>query len=189
MMILADAGEVAGWLALAVGVIVFIITVYMGGGAIKLWFQARVSGTPVSLIAIVLMPWRKINNSIIVNNYIVCLKAGVDVSVAELETHYLSQGNVTRVVHALVEANKASIDLDFKKASAIDLAGRDILEAINTSMSTYREDSEISRFNRLPAGQWFQASSAFYEVFALSRQVALKSGGGLPSPIINRTAS
>lgn len=115
--------------------LIALIFVFLCLRSIKLWVQALFSGTPVNLIAIVLMPVRKINASLIVNNYIVAKKAGVPVTVSELETHFLSQGNVTRVVHALVEANKASIDLDFKKASAIDLAGRDILDAINTSVN------------------------------------------------------
>jgi uncharacterized protein YqfA (UPF0365 family) len=115
--------------------IVVLVALYLCFTSLRLWFQALVSNASVSLISIVLMPWRKINSSLIVNNYVVAKKAGLNVSVSELETHYLTQGNVTRVIHAMVAANKASIDLEFKKASAIDLAGRDILEAINTSVN------------------------------------------------------
>jgi len=135
MELVASIGETVG---LVVGVVIgFIVLIFlfMCLKSVKLWFQSVVSNAKVGLMTIVLMPWRKINASLIVNNYIVCIKAGVPITVSELETHYLSQGNVTRVVHALVEANKASIDLDFKKASAIDLAGRDILDAINTSVN------------------------------------------------------
>lgn len=116
-------------------IIVGIILAFIVFGAIKLWIQALASRAPVSFIAIVFMPLRKINPSLIVNNYILQKKAGLDISVGELETHYLSRGNVTRVVQSLVEANKANIDLDFKRATAIDLAGRDILDAINTSVN------------------------------------------------------
>jgi len=104
-------------------------------GSLKLWIQSIASNATVSLIRIVLMPLRKINASLIVNNFIFAKKAGLDISVEELETHYLAQGNVNRVVQAMVAANKANIDLDFKKATAIDLAGRHILDAINTSVN------------------------------------------------------
>lgn len=104
-------------------------------GSLKLWIQSIASNATVSLVRIVLMPLRKINASLIVNNFIFAKKAGLNISVEELETHFLAQGNVTRVVQAMVAANKANIDLDFKKATAIDLAGRHILDAINTSVN------------------------------------------------------
>lgn len=123
-----------GWILIIVGIAVLIVAFFILG-SIKLWIQSVVSNTTVSLVRIILMPIRKINSSLIVNNYIVARKAGVPVTVEELETHYLAKGNVTRVVQSLVESNKANIDLDFKKATAIDLAGRDILDAINTSVN------------------------------------------------------
>jgi len=117
---------IVGIFALAVVFVLF--------NSIKLFFQAWFSGAKVGLVRIVLMPIRKINNSLIVNNYIFARKAGLNMSVEDLETHFLAQGNVNRVVRAMVAANKANIDLDFRKAAAIDLAGRDILDAINTSV-------------------------------------------------------
>ncbi len=114
-----------------IGLIIFFVIF----NAFKLWIQSIVSNAHVSLIAIALMPLRKINAGLIVNNYIFARKAGLAISVEELETHFLAQGNVTRVVQAMVAANKANIDLQFKQATAIDLAGRDILEAINTSVN------------------------------------------------------
>jgi uncharacterized protein YqfA (UPF0365 family) len=122
------------WVYAIIG-FVSLIAFFFVLGSLRLWIQAIVSSAPVSLISIILMPIRKINPGLIVNNYIVACKAGLNLSVDELETHYLAQGNVTRVVHALVEASKANITLDFKKATAIDLAGRDILDAINTSVN------------------------------------------------------
>lgn len=119
---------------LVVGLAVLIFFFLMMN-AVKLWIQAMVSKAPVSFVAIVLMPIRKINASLIVNNYIFAKKAGLILSVDDLETHYLAQGNVTRVVQAMVAANKASIELPFTRATAIDLAGRDILDAINTSVN------------------------------------------------------
>ncbi len=120
---------------IAFGVVLFLIIGVFLLGSLKLWIQSIVSNATVSLIRIVLMPLRKINASLIVNNYIIARKAGLNITVEELETHYLAQGNVTRVVQAMVAANKANIDLGFKKATAIDLAGRHILDAINTSVN------------------------------------------------------
>lgn len=122
------------FLLIPVGIIIFILVIFVFG-SIKLWIQAFVSNARISLIRIILMPLRKINASLIVNNYILEKKAGLDIEVEELETHYLAKGNVSRVVQSMVEANKANIELDFKKATAIDLAGRDILDAINTSVN------------------------------------------------------
>ncbi len=113
--------------ALIVGIVIF--------SAIKLYVQAWVSNARISLFRIVMMPLRKISNNLIVNNYIFAKKAGLDITVEDLETHYLAQGNVNRVVRAMVAANKANIDLDFRKATAIDLAGRQILDAIETSVN------------------------------------------------------
>lgn len=123
--------------SIGIGVVVIagIIFGFIIFNALKLWIQSLVSNTPVSLVAIVLMPVRKINSGLIVNNYIFAKKAGLAISVDDLETHFLAQGNVTRVVQAMVAANKANINLVFKKATAIDLAGRDILDAINTSVN------------------------------------------------------
>jgi uncharacterized protein YqfA (UPF0365 family) len=118
---------IVGIFALAVVFVLF--------NSIKLFFQSWFSGAKVGLVRIVLMPIRKINNSLIVNNYIFARKAGLSMSVEDLETHFLAQGNVNRVVRAMVAANKANIELDFKKAAAIDLAGRDLLDAINTSVN------------------------------------------------------
>ena len=112
-----------------------VVTFYFLGGAIMLWIQALVSGAKVSLLSIMFMPLRKINRSLIVNSYINGKKAGLALEVDELETHFLAKGNVTRVIQALIAANKANIDLPFNKATAIDLAGRDILDAINTSVN------------------------------------------------------
>ncbi|MDJ0840570.1 MAG: flotillin-like protein FloA [Acidobacteriota bacterium] len=121
-----------GW---AVIVFALIVTFYFLGGALMLWIQSIVSSAHVSFISILLMPVRKINRALIVNNYINSRKAGLNLEVNDLETHYLAKGNVTRVVQALIAANKANIDLPFNKATAIDLAGRDILDAINTSVN------------------------------------------------------
>lgn len=106
------------------------------GKFISLWFQAFVSGTPIPLFNIVGMSLRKIPPRIIVNARINSFKAGLkDISVSDLETHYLAGGHVTDVVTAMIAADKANIPLDWKRATAIDLAGRDLRDAVQTSVN------------------------------------------------------
>ena len=101
-----------------------------------LWLSAQVSGVRISLIQLFLMRIRNVPPSIIVPSLIEAHKAGLtNVSRDNLEAHYMTGGHVQRVVHALVSASKAGIDLSFEKATAIDLAGRDVFEAVQTSVN------------------------------------------------------
>jgi uncharacterized protein YqfA (UPF0365 family) len=103
---------------------------------ISLWFQAFVSGTPISLFNIIGMSLRKIPPRLIVSARINSFKAGLkNISVNDLETHYLAGGRVLDVVRALIAADKANIPLDWRQATAIDLAGRDIFDAVRTSVN------------------------------------------------------
>jgi uncharacterized protein YqfA (UPF0365 family) len=102
---------------------------------IGLWFNALVSGVRISLLQLVLMRWRKVQPSTIVNAMITGTKAGLKLNANELEAHYMAKGNVVNVVQALISADKAGIDLDFKKATAIDLAGRNVYEAVQMSVT------------------------------------------------------
>lgn len=102
---------------------------------IGLWFSALVSGVRISLLQLILMRWRKVPPSVIVSAMIEGTKAGLKLNANELEAHYLARGNVANVVHALVSAQKANISLDFKMASAIDLAGRDVFQAVQMSVN------------------------------------------------------
>jgi len=102
---------------------------------IGLWFQALVSGVRISLLQLIFMRWRKVPPSIIVGSLIEGTKAGIIVLRDDLEAHYLAGGRVTQVVHALVSAAKANIDLPFNMATAIDLAGRDVFEAVQMSVN------------------------------------------------------
>ena len=102
---------------------------------VGLWFSALVSGVRISLLQLILMRWRKVPPSTIVSSMIEGTKAGLHLDPNELEAHYLAGGNVTNVVHALVSAQKANIMLDFKMATAIDLAGRDVFEAVQMSVN------------------------------------------------------
>ncbi len=101
---------------------------------VVLWFRALVSGVRISLLQLIFMRWRKVPPSIIVSALIEGTKAGVRLQRNDLEAHYLAGGHITQVVHALVSAEKANIELPFKMATAIDLAGRDVLEAVQMSV-------------------------------------------------------
>mgnify|MGYP005846163027 FL=1 len=100
-----------------------------------LWFRALLSGAPVGMGRLVGMWLRHVNASVIVDARIMLTKAGIKVDSDMLETHFLSRGNVQKVSLALVAANKANIPLPFQRAAAIDLAGRDVLEAVKTSVN------------------------------------------------------
>lgn len=128
-------GIEVSFLLIALAVVALILLTIMGK-FISLWFQAFVSGTPISLFNIIGMSLRKIPPRTIVNARINSYKAGLKlISVADLETHYLAGGRVLDVVAALIAAEKANIPLDWKRATAIDLAGRDILDAVRTSVN------------------------------------------------------
>jgi len=121
-----------------IGVIVGIVALVILGFMLRfigLWVQALVSGAPVGLFNLVGMWLRKVNPRIIVLSRIQAVKAGMDIDSNQLETHYLAGGNVPRVVNALIAATRAQIQLDWNTACAIDLAGRDILEAVQTSVN------------------------------------------------------
>jgi uncharacterized protein YqfA (UPF0365 family) len=101
-----------------------------------LWFSALVSGVSINLLQLILMRFRKVPPGVIVRTMIEAHKAGLKmVKRDELEAHFLAGGHVENVVHALVSAEKANIDLSFKMATAIDLAGRDVLEAVRMSVN------------------------------------------------------
>lgn len=102
---------------------------------IGLWFSALVSGVRISLLQLFLMRWRKVPPSVIVNGLIASTKAGLALNRNDMEAHYLAGGRVSAVVNALISADKANIDLDFKSATAIDLAGRDVFEAVQMSVN------------------------------------------------------
>jgi uncharacterized protein YqfA (UPF0365 family) len=89
----------------------------------------------VGLFNIVFMRFRKVPPKLIVTSKIMAVKAGLDFSTDSLESHYLAGGNVSRVVQALIAADKANIELEFNRAAAIDLAGRDVLQAVQMSVN------------------------------------------------------
>src|SRR5690606_27822122 len=101
---------------------------------VGLWIQAWTSGAHVGIGTLIAMRLRKVPPSAIVSPRIAALRAGLHVSLAQLEGHYLAGGNVQLVVRALISADKADIKLTFERAAAIDLAGRNVLEAVQMSV-------------------------------------------------------
>ncbi len=102
---------------------------------IRLWISAAASGAYISLISLIGMRFRRIPPKVIVEPRISAMRAGLQISSDDLESHFLAGGDVQRVVLALISADKAGIELSFQRASAIDLAGRDVLEAVRMSVN------------------------------------------------------
>ncbi len=107
----------------------------------KLWFQAYMSSADVTIVALIGMGFRQVNSQIIIQAKIMAAQAGLSIdrrngiSTSRLEAHYLAGGDVMRVITAIIAAHRANIDLDFDRASAIDLAGRDVMDAVRTSVN------------------------------------------------------
>lgn len=102
---------------------------------VGLWIAARFSGAPVGIFELVAMRLRRVSPASVVQPLITATKAGLDIKAGQLESHLLAGGHVLSVVNALISANKAQINLDFNKAAAIDLAGRDVFEAVQMSVN------------------------------------------------------
>ena len=119
------------------GVIIFVIVFFsfLYFVPVGLWITARFSGVAVTIIELIGMRIRKVPPGIIVNSLITAIKAGLQVTTRELETHYMAGGDVQNVIRALISADKANIELSFKQATAINLAGRDVFEAVQISVN------------------------------------------------------
>ncbi|NLC32699.1 MAG: flotillin-like protein FloA [Clostridiales bacterium] len=115
-------------------VVVLVIGVFLRYVPLGLWIRARASGVPISILALIGMRLRRISPQLILDALITATKAGLDINVNQLERHFLAGGNIERVVKALISAQQAGIKLTFEQACAIDLAGRDVLEAVQMSV-------------------------------------------------------
>ncbi|PRY55081.1 uncharacterized protein YqfA (UPF0365 family) [Arcticibacter pallidicorallinus] len=102
---------------------------------VNLWFTAQLSGVKISLLNLFLMRLRKVPPSLVTNAMITSTKAGLNITSNDIETHFLAGGNVNNVIKALISADKANIPLTFKLATAIDLAGRDVFDAVQLSVN------------------------------------------------------
>ena len=133
------------WWYVIVGLIVFaalvgLVIVVLAFTYGKLWFQAYMSQADISMFSLVGMGFRKVRSDVIVRAKIMARQAGLDInrkdgiSTDKLEAHYLAGGDVIRVTNSIIAAQRANIDLDFDRAAAIDLAGRDVMDAVRTSV-------------------------------------------------------
>ena len=127
--VLLGAGLVLAFFALTMLLLIFNYG--------QLWFQAYWSKAPVTFLELLGMSLRKVNARTIVQAKIMATQAGLgrDITARRLEAHYLAGGDVPRVIRALIAAHRADLDLDFDRACAIDLAGRDVLDAVQTSVN------------------------------------------------------
>ena len=124
--------SIAVLLVLLIGIAVFL-------RYFTLWIQCRMTHADISLAQLILMSLRKVNTSVIVHSKIMAVQSGITsrypISTRDLQAHYLAGGNVPNVVRALIAAYRANIDIDWQTAQAIDLAGRDLLDAVRTSVN------------------------------------------------------
>jgi len=123
-----------GYIVLAVAA-VLLLWLFFYFVPVGLWVSALAAGVPVGPMTLVGMRLRKVNPHRVILPMIAAWKAGLQLSISDLEAHYLAGGNVERVVRALISADKANITLDFQRAAAIDLAGRDVLDAVAMSVN------------------------------------------------------
>ncbi|MBK6641754.1 MAG: flotillin-like protein FloA [Bacteroidetes bacterium] len=120
-------------LIIVASIIVFFLFLYFV--PVNLWITAIFSNVKVSILDLILMRLRKVPPSVVVNALINGTKAGLSITSNDIETHYLAGGNVNNVIKALISADKANIPLTFKTATAIDLAGRDVFDAVQLSVN------------------------------------------------------
>jgi len=138
MTIVAAAGDslkVIGVALLVIVILVALVFFLLFLKFFRLWLQAKLSRADVKFSELIGMWLRKVDIRTIVLSKITAIQAGLTLTTQDLESHYLAGGRVPNVVRALVAANRANIDLSLKTATAIDLAGRDILEAVQTSVN------------------------------------------------------
>lgn len=120
-------------IAIALGLV--LLAVFFSFVPVMLWISAIASGVPISIFTLIGMRLRRVIPSRVINPLIKAKKAGLNVTINQLESHYLAGGNVDRVVNALIAAQRANINLTFERCAAIDLAGRNVLEAVQMSVN------------------------------------------------------
>src|SRR5437016_13043975 len=134
---LSDLFSGNAWIVLLAGIIllvgVFFLIIFFS--FLRLWIQCLLTGARISIWDLIGMKLRNVDYSMIVRQKISLVQAGVKVSTQEMEAHYLSRGNVPKTATAVIAAHKAGIELPWRTAAAIDLAGRDILDAVKTSVN------------------------------------------------------
>jgi len=125
------------YIGIGIVIVIAIVPVILMISYINLFVQAALSQAPVSMLDLIAMRFRKVPPAAIVNARITAVRADLteDITSQKLEAHFMAGGNINRVVRAMIAASKAKIELPWERACAIDLAGRDILEAVNTSVN------------------------------------------------------
>jgi uncharacterized protein YqfA (UPF0365 family) len=131
----ADPTKVIGVTLLVILIIAALVFFLLFLKFFRLWLQAKLSRADVKFAELIGMWLRKVDTRTIVLSKITAIQAGLTLTTRDLESHYLARGDVWKVVRALIAANRANIDLSLKTATAIDLAGRDILDAVQTSVN------------------------------------------------------
>lgn len=130
--------QVAAIIGVCIAIIFGLVILAVFTRYFRYWIQSKTTGAGITIFDLLGMTFRKVNPAVIVRSKIMAVQAGVDASegitTRALEAHYLAGGNVPLVIRAIIAARKAKIDLDFKLATAIDLAGRNVLEAVQTSV-------------------------------------------------------
>jgi len=122
-------------LTIVLVVLVAIIVAMIILVPINVWFRALASGAHVSMLRLIGMKMRKVDYKKLVNIYIVSQKAGLNIPIVELETHLMANGDIEKVVDAMIAAHSSKLELTLEQAKAIDLAGRDVVEAVKTSVT------------------------------------------------------
>ncbi len=126
-------------LGVIIAIVVGLVFLALFVGFFRLWIQSVTTGAGIGIFDLLGMSFRKVNPSVIVSSKIMAVQAGIGdkqgATSKALEAHYLAGGNVPLVIRSLIAAQKAKLDLDFKLATAIDLAGRNVLEAVQTSVN------------------------------------------------------
>lgn len=128
-------GAEFAWIVFVVVLALIVLCVFLRFFPIGLWISALASGVHIPIATLVGMRIRRIQPQRLVHPLIKANKAGLDVTISKLETHFLAGGNVDRVINALIAAQRANIEMAFEKACAIDLAGRDVFEAVQMSVT------------------------------------------------------
>ncbi len=140
-MIFAQARPVADnmntvWIVIgAIAVLIFVVFLFIFFSFVRLWIQSLLTGANIGIGTLIGMKLRNVDYGLIVKQKIALVQAGVKVTTGDLESHYLARGNVPKTAAAVIAAHKAGLDLPWRTAAAIDLAGRDVLEAVRTSVN------------------------------------------------------
>lgn len=119
----------------AIAALIFLVFLFIFFSFVRLWIQSLLTNANIGIGALIGMKLRNVNYAMIVQQKIALVQAGTKISTADLESHYLARGNVPKTAAAVIAAHKAGLDLPWKTAAAIDLAGRDVLDAVRTSVN------------------------------------------------------